>query len=228
MFGKKRDKKCPVGKAFNHQGQVVNLWCGLWACKRCGKVNANLWAWRVRLQIVGDVGTDYYFWTLTMGSRYKTAKQGFQALPKLWDAFRKKAQRKLKDWLYCAFVEGQTKRGNMPHFHVISNRQAPERLKDMAVRAGFGFQAKEIKVNDKKAASYVSKYASKGNGDMPKGFRRVRASRKWASLPDYEGYPLLVKGRDELLSMYIIRVHDSTGVDIHTLYERWSLASEID
>lgn len=91
--------------------------------------------------------------------------------------------------------------------------------------AGFGYQAYEKPVNGPKAMSYVAKYASKQHESMPKKFRRVRSSRDWAKLPDFEGDPLYVKAKDETLAAYLLRVNEATGVDMDTLLERWSLAS---
>lgn len=91
------------------------------------------------------------------------------------------------------------------------------------MQAGFGYQAYEKQLNSLKAASYVSKYASKQSDKMPKGFRRVRASRDWAKLPDYEGKPLYVRSKTESLTDYLLRVNRATGVDMDTLLERWRL-----
>lgn len=137
-------------------------------------------------------------------------------------------QRIVGKWEYCAFVEGQPKRGGMPHFHIISLIKAPKRLKDMAMQAGFGHQAKEAVVTSDGAAGYVAKYASKSDEAMPRDFRRVRTSRGWAKLPEYHGMPLIVKARKEFLSEYLLRVSDITGVDLETLQARWVLAHEID
>lgn len=109
----------------------------------------------------------------------------------------------------------------MPHFHVISLSKAPYRIKDLAHDCGFGYQAAESIINGQKAANYCAKYASKTNPATPKGFRRVRASRDWAKLPDYEGVHLLVKAGKELLSDYLLRVHWVTGVDMDDLLFVW-------
>jgi hypothetical protein len=114
----------------------------------------------------------------------------------------------------------------MPHFHIVSLSKAPYRLKDLAMDAGFGFQALEVKITGPEAASYVAKYASKQHPSTPKGFRRVRASRNWTKLPEYEGKPLIVKSRSESISAFIMRAADETGIDHETLYERWLDASE--
>jgi hypothetical protein len=90
------------------------------------------------------------------------------------------------------------------------------------MECGFGYQAKESLINGAKAANYCAKYASKTNPATPKGFRRVRASRDWAKLPDYEGDPLLVRARCELLSDYLLRVHWISGVPLDDLLFVWN------
>lgn len=214
-------------KAFTKTGDIVNVYCGLWTCKRCAKLNARLWAWRVRLHVENS-GGDAYFWTLTLRGSVRTVQEGFEKLPVLWDALRKIVQRKIGKWSYCAFVEGQPKRGGMPHFHIISLVKAPYRIKDMAMDAGFGFQAVEVKITSPKASQYVAKYASKQHPATPKHFRRVRSSQDWAKLPPFDGDPLLVQSSKETVAMYIIRVSEETGLPEEELYERWRTATNPD
>jgi len=213
--------------AFRVDGTVVIVFCGKWSCKRCAKVNANLWAWRVRLYI-GETGNGAWFWTFTLGSKYRTRKAGYEALPKLWDTLRKELQRRFGKWEYCAFVEGQPKRSGMPHFHVISFIKSPIRIKDMAVHVGFGHQAYEEPVSDKKAGFYVAKYASKSDSHMPGGFRRVRTSRGWPKLPPYHGTRFIVKSANESLADYLLRVAEISGVDPDVLERRWTNSFAFD
>lgn len=213
--------KCPVMKAFNTKGKVVTVYCGLWTCKRCQRKLAQLWAWRVRIHVETS-GKPAYFWTLTLRGSVRTPKQGFAALPKLWDTLRKAVQRAVGRWEYVAFVEGHPKRGNIPHFHIISMSKAPRRIKDLAMYAGFGYQAKEKRVDGAGAASYVAKYASKQHEDTPRNFRRVRASRSWAKLPEGEGDGFIVKAITETLTAYLLRVHELTGIEMETLLQRWA------
>lgn len=178
------------------------------------KKNAQLWSWRVNIHVSRHHGP-CYFWTFTLGRKYKTAEDGFAALPKLWDRLRKFIQRRVKGtWEYCAFVEGQPKRGHMPHFHVISLTKCPRRIKDVAVWNGFGYEAYEDRINSGKAASYVSKYASKQSPKTPTGFRRVRASRGWAQLPVRENPEIYVQAAKESLQDYLTRVASETAIPL--------------
>lgn len=215
---------CPVTIGFNKHGNVRPIFCGKWSCPRCRKHNARLWAWRAYLG-VEQADHQAWFWTLTMSGKIRSRKHAYLLLPKLWDSLRKAVQRFYGGtWMYIAFIEGQPKRQGMPHFHVISLRKAPTRLKDMAVKAGFGHQAKERPVVGKEAAFYVSKYTSKGDQDMPVKFRRCRTSRGWPKLPDYEGTAYLVPKRTESTLDFLLRVNSILSIPIETLHERWSEA----
>ena len=89
------------------------------------------------------------------------------------------------------------------------------------MRAGFGYSATEKRIDSARAASYCAKYASKISPNVPKGFRRVRASRNWAELPDTAYQPLMVKSRRETVPQFLVRVSDNTGIGLSELYERW-------
>lgn len=212
--------KCPVFRAFNKSGRVQNVYCGQWSCERCSKVKARLWAWRTRITI-NDSTETWYFWTLTMRRKYRDANVAYADLPRLWDTLRKTIQRRSGRFSYIAFVEGQPKRGDMPHFHVICNVKPWKRVKDIAMYAGFGYQAKADVVNGPKAASYVAKYATKQNPATPKGFRRVRTSQDIKPLPERETEGLIVPRRHESTVEYVLRVASITDLDPDTIYERW-------
>lgn len=229
--------KCPVIAAFRPTGEAVLVPCGLWGCPRCSRLLARKWARRVRLHIEANEG-EWWFLTLTFGSKYRTAEQAFRVLPKLWDTLRKQMQRKYPDWQFMAFVEGQAKtRGGMPHFHIISNRHPPSGrgkrgqwtkrgMHDWAVERGFGFEADASPVDNHEAAAYVSKYASKGDPSMPRKFRRVRASRKWTKSPRDPEKRLIVPAKGETLVNFLIRVQENSDLNLEELYQRWHDAQE--
>ena len=178
---------------------------------------------------------DAWFLTLTLGARYITSFQGYMAVPTLWDATRKAYQRYYGTFVYLAFVEGQQKRGGMPHFHILSTAQPPTKrgmrgyvtnrgTHDFAVAYGWGYQAKLELVTGSQAAVYVAKYASKGDPSMPRNFRRVRASRDFPKLPDLGGLPLLVPARSEDVAHFIDRVCSETGLEHAEAYKLYSQA----
>lgn len=116
----------------------------------------------------------------------------------------------------------------MPHFHVITNVAPWKRVKDIAVYAGFGYQATATTVTGPQAASYVAKYATKQNPDTPKGFRRVRTSKDIKPLPERVTEGLIVPHRHENTVEYVLRVSSITGIDPDTIYDRWQDSAEID
>lgn len=215
--------KCPVMKAFTSKGKVVYVYCGQWSCQRCAKMLAKSWGWRVRIHVELR-GKQAYFWTFTLPSKYRSASTGFAALPALFARLREIMRNQPERWEYCAFVEGQPKRGYMPHFHIISLTRSPRRIKDLATKVGFGYMATETAVTSGKAGQYCAKYASKQSPVTPKGFRRVRTSQGWSKLP--VGTMLdeyIVKSRTEHMWEYLLRVHDITGVAPELLLDRWEL-----
>lgn len=188
--------------------------CGSWKCDYCRKKLAAKWAIRTYLQAQEWPGHGI-FGTLTLWGSVTTPSEGYEMIPRLWDNFRKECQRASGNFQYIAFVEGQAKRNGMPHFHFITPTIVWNgRLKDAAVRAGFGYQAKAEQVQGARAALYVSKYASKADEHVPARFRRVRTSRDWKKLPDPNvQYPALIQYLPhELPEAYIYRCADFFAV----------------
>ena len=232
---RKSSQKCISFFAFNSKGTIRAVPCGKWSCEVCRKKNAQMWGWRAQIHIDNATHT-YWCWTFTLGSKYKTRKQGYESLKRLWDNLRTVIRRNYSKspsgatikWTYLAFVEEQPKKRKMPHFHILTNIPSPYRIKDWAVFLGFGFEAYEDEVVGKQAARYVSKYVSKGGTDMPRGFRRVRSSQNWAKLPPFIGDRLIVKRNSESITDYLLRVADTTDTEIQDLWDRWRVAHEID
>jgi len=215
--------KCPSGiRAFNGEGNVVALACDQWKCDSCRRSLAHRWAQRVRYGMALWPGSAYHL-TLTLPGRVRTPAFGFLVLKSAWKNYRQNMLRSLGEFDYAAFVELHPQRLGIAHFHIIALQKCPERVKDFAHHAGFGYEATEDGVAGWKAAYYVSKYTSKQGADMPKGFRRVRTCRRWPKLPDalYEiaVYP---PAKGEEIDRYISRIHRITGAEIPDLLARWS------
>lgn len=227
---------CPVSIAFDRNAVVQPIFCGRWSCPTCQKRLANKWALRAKLGLSTsetDPNPEMWFLTLTLGSFYRSATQGFEALPGLWDTTRKNFQRTYGDWMYMAFVEGQPQRGNMPHFHILTDHEPPAKrgrkgyvtkhnLHDWAVAFGWGFECDLVLVNGDDAAGYVAKYASKQSSSTPKRFRRVRCSRNWPQLPKDPNYAYLVPSKNEDIANFIDRVSSIVDVPQEILYRRWA------
>lgn len=215
--------ECPnAQRAFNEDGELVTLACDRWGCPYCQKVVAWRWSERVRFGIELWKPRTAYFWTLTLPAWVHYPKTGFRILPGLWANLRQSIRRDLGEWPYVAFVECHPHRALIPHFHIVSLRWEPRRLKDLAVHSGFGYEAKSFQITSKGAAIYVSKYCSKQGYAMPKNFRRVRASYDWPKLPD-PGYGkrVLYRKPRESVKAYVRRVAIETGEDYNSLMSTW-------
>lgn len=213
---------CPCGvRAFNGEGQVINLACDQWKCDVCRKTLSFLWGLRVELGIT-QCPTPAYHVTLTLPGQVKTPAFGFFVLKRAWTNYRQTMLRRCRKFDYAAFVELHPRRLGIAHVHVISLQECPERINDFAHHAGFGFKAQESVVEGRQAARYVSKYTSKQGAAMPKGFRRVRVSRRWPKLPEqvYE-IPVYPPGRKEEFTHYLNRIATITGESIPDLMARW-------
>lgn len=238
-------RKCPVTIGFNIDGKAKPVFCGQWSCPDCAKKLARRWAKRVKNHIAfekaahiaatGNPPQDYWFITLTLGSRYRTTRRGFEVLPQLWQRLHKAMKRHKPDWQYVAFVEGQPKRGWMPHFHIISNQPLPIRPNkrgkvtkhmqhDYAYKMGWGFEVDQEQVSGSKNAGYIAKYASKQSPVTPKGFRRVRPSQGWQPIEKDPTRRLIVKARTEGLADYLARVVDQTGLTYPDAYIKYMQA----
>jgi len=219
-------KPCPQFALFNTNCEAIPIYCHQWRCDHCRRVLSQRWAVHAWQSIERWDGSAYFL-TLTLWGSITDPKEGYSLIPRYWDNFRKGMQRDLDDFSYIAFVEGQAKRNGMPHFHIIS-RDYPygKRLKDRAVDAGFGYQAKKELVVSKGAAAYVSKYVSKGDPNIPKGFRRVRTSRDVGGLPDppEAPYPLIprVGGMDD--RDYCESVSKALAIPLATIWELYAAA----
>lgn len=237
----RKQEKCPALVGFSIKGEAKLIRCGKWSCPKCRKHIARKWAMRVKIHITDDkayTGNTWYFLTVTLGRGEKDVYAAYKKLKKLWNRLRMHINRETgKVWQYCAFVEGQPKRDNMPHFHIILNyaprgcygkrgKITEHATHDWAWKMGWGYEAKIEPVESDRAAWYVSKYTSKGGVTVPKGFRRVRTSKRWTRLPKDPARYLIVQAKDENLTAYFDRVNCMTGVEMEELHERWEIAQE--
>lgn len=220
--------------AFTKAGTAKLLYCGLWSCRICRKQNAQEWANDARhcIRHAPMKWGKPRFWTLTLPSRFKSAAQGYEEIKRLWGNMRKALERDQGKFPYLAFVEGQPKRGGMPHFHIIiyahvpkryqRRREAEKNIKDFAVHIGFGHQATDEKITSGKAANYVAKYVSKATPGMPKYFRRVRASQDWIRKPKPQKQQWLVRAIGESVEAYLLRVEAESNRSIDDLQADYS------
>lgn len=235
----RRERQCPVTLGFTLQGKCKVIYCGQWSCSRCSKLLARRWARRVLLHLrktTADDGMQWYMLTVTLGSAELDVSRAYQKLKKLWNRLRMSITRQVKiKWQYCAFVEGQPHRQSMPHLHVILNLIPPDcygkkgkvtqhAVHNFAHALGWGFEANFQAVTDDRASFYVAKYVSKGSRAIPRGFRRVRVSRQWATVPRDPLKKLIVRAYGETLDCYLLRVENLTNTDIQDLLAEYNTA----
>lgn len=227
--------RCPTMIQFSEHGQPVAFRCGSWYCEYCARLNARTWGNRTALNF--PLGGS--FMTLTMSPKIYTPALAYKLIPAMWDTFRKSIQRQLEstgsNWSYIAVVEGQPKRGHMPHFHIFANhspktttKRASEKtaLRRLAVKCGFGYQVDLQKLNDAQAGYYVAKYATKTSNEMPHHFRRVRTSQGFAEMPEFIHDAIILQEKREPLSEYVVRVSDITSKSVETLIDALDTCSE--
>jgi hypothetical protein len=215
--------KCPYTIGFTRAGTIKAITCGMWACPTCRAKLAAEWSKRAYLHVHAH-NDEAYCWHLTLRPDVQNAYQGYLVIKVAWDNLRKQVQRRLGKFSYLAAVEAHPRRHKIPHFHIVTLTPSPERLKDLAYHAGFGYIAKEEKIFSERGAAYVTKYASKYDPSIPKNFRRVRTSQDWAKLPPYAGAPLLVKARTETLASFIIRCAMQIEEEPEILLRRYKAA----
>jgi hypothetical protein len=95
------------------------------------------------------------------------------------------------------------------------------RINDFARRYGFGWRATQTPVTSDRAAYYCSKYASKGDANMPRGLRRVRYSQGWPKEKWVNENQVLIPRKGEDLRDYFARVSIQTGKPIREVMNLW-------
>lgn len=199
-------------------GRVFPIRCGQWKCPVCAPINALEHAIRTLngVQALRAAGVQCQFVTLTQPGNVRTREFAYAILSEQWDNLRNRWSYALKrsglPFIYAAFVEGQQRRGGMPHFHIVA-AFAPKLpvLRKIAVESGLGYQIDRQDIKPSAGVAwYVSKYSTKSTDSaaMPKGFRRCRYSENWPKMllrSEVEHEQAIVKQRNESVSMWALR-----------------------
>ncbi len=209
-------------RLFTIDGFVMRAYCNQWACPVCRKRLAHHWALNILYGSLLMRPNPLYFITLTMPGWMSDPAIGYKELPKCWDNFRKTMQRSAYCYSYAAFAEEQHENRDMVHLHIITRANLPSRLNDLAVRCGFGPQARNLIVSGHGASYYVSKYATKNLPHAPHGFRRVRISQDWPRLPEPDlPQDYIPREPKESTKTYIARCAATLGYQVAELSDRW-------
>lgn len=175
-----------------HKVLVFQPACKQWGCPACAETNRKRWAVRAfhGYEVLNEQGLEPRFLTLTSHERL-TPEQALWVWPKAWSVLGQRARRKATRFEYILIPE-QHKSGKI-HIHALETSMLQTRWwKDNARGCGLGYIAEEEQIkNPQQAAWYVSKYISKQleANQWPKGFRRVRTSQGWPSMPELPPNP---------------------------------------
>jgi hypothetical protein len=160
--------------------------CKTWQCPACAEINRRRWvvrAYKGAEHLMQD-GRQFDMLTLTSHPRL-SAEQTVWVFRRAWPKLRKRAQRSAPGMHYFMIPEKHAD-GRL-HIHALTDAGLPTRFwKDNGAQCGLGFMNEEAPARDAaRAAFYAAKYLSKQlQGETwPKGFRRVRTSQNWPTLP---------------------------------------------
>jgi hypothetical protein len=167
--------------------------CRSWWCESCAAINLRWWAYCAlygarELAGEGDhgqLGEGLNFLTLT--SHARTSPDGsVKVFGHAWNNLQRRARRAAPGGQYLLVPERH--RDGRLHAHALETFNLGRRWwKDNSATVGLGYMAEESPLETATdAARYVTKYLCKSMGGIvwPKGFRRVRASRRWPKPPE--------------------------------------------
>jgi hypothetical protein len=224
--GEESEALCMATVGVSANGTVFPIRCKRWSCPICAPINALREAIKTANGVnkLRESGLVSKFATVTQPGSIKSPEFAYSIIDNQWDKFRNRWQYWAKKVglpnMYAAFVEGQSRRSDMPHFHIIgTSLPGSEAMKKWAVKSGFGFEAdvQDIQPNSG-IAWYVSKYSTKGSDAqyIPKGFRRVRYSQDWPKMEwrsDALEGEAIVRMPRETYPAWIIRAVRAFGID---------------
>jgi len=207
-------------------GHVFPVRCKKWSCKVCAPINALHEAIKTAngVYALHAAGLRAKFVTITQPGSVKTPEFAYAIIDNQWDKFRNRWQYWAKAQgvpnMYAAFVEGQSRRSDMPHFHIIATSMpSQDKVRDWSTSSGLGYQADVQWIGAHAGVAwYVSKYSTKGSDAqyIPKNFRRVRYSQDWPNMcfqADFLEDQSVVKLPRESYVHWLIRAVTAFGVD---------------
>lgn len=241
-------KTCLATLGVTADGKVFPVRCKKWSCPVCAPINALRRAIEVAngVQALQAAGVMLSFVTVTQPASVATASYAYSILDSQWDGFRNRWQywagkhnRRLAWYysslfrafipelytdtvprVYAAFVEGQSRRAGMPHFHFLASPlPGKETLRQWAVQSGLGYQVDlQPVLPGSGVAWYVSKYSTKSSdaASMPRFFRRVRLSQDFPRMvfrTDLSEQQAVVRQPRETLVVWSRRARLTFGLD---------------
>lgn len=214
--------KAPLMKAINPVTKQVVYFrpaCHKWDCPVCGEKNA----YKARLraltgyETLSDQGRKFDFLTLTPHEKL-TSSASIPVMAKAWNKLSVRIKRASQHHDY--FLIPELHQSGKLHFHALVSAQLKKKWwKDNGRSCGMGYQNDLQEVNEVGGVGgYLTKYLTKmlQNSNLPKGFRRIRASYTWPSLPELdkpEGWIFVTLGKKAVISDEI-KIYQETG---HTI-----------
>jgi len=176
-------------KAFNSnlkQAVIFPPSCKQWDCPVCAPKNA----YKVRLRAIEGYenfvseGRKFDFLTLTPHERLSSAAS-IPVMASAWNKLNVRIKRASQFADY--FLIPELHQSGKLHFHALVDAELKKKWwKDNARTCGMGYQNDLQEVHEiGGVGGYLTKYIAKmlQNSNFPRGFRRVRASYSWPSLP---------------------------------------------
>lgn len=161
--------------------------CKRWSCPVCGARNGRQWLARILdgMRVLRE--PRWYFITITAHEKMRGTDASLKNLREGWKKLYNRIRRKYGTSTYIKVWEYHE--DSTLHLHILVARKIGKRwLKNNARECGMGYQVDSSRTkNPGQVAGYVSKYLLKGyveGANMPKGLRRIEASRNFPKLPD--------------------------------------------
>lgn len=169
---------------------VTRANCDSWKCQTCSARMRDRWVLRAQIgaRKLRSDGYTVDFVTITSHEKLKTFEACEAVWRDVWGNGLYHALKRVQPALEYLCVPEKHKDGRM-HVHLLWNAEVSQKwVKDSARKRGGGHQAKVVKEPPEMAISrYVAKYLGKSlGGEVPKRFRRVRVSQRWAEIPQPE------------------------------------------
>lgn len=190
--------------------------CHKWDCPVCGEKNA----YKARLralqgyETLSGQGRKFDFLTLTPHEKL-TSSASIPVMAKAWVKLNRRVKRAAGHHDY--FLIPELHQSGKLHFHALVSAQLKKKWwKDNGRECGMGYQNDLREVNEiGGVGGYLTKYLTKmlQDSNLPKGFRRIRASQDWpalSELPKPEGWNFVTLNKKSVISDEI-KFYQNTG-----------------
>lgn len=156
-------------------GSILSFYCNSWQCLTCRKRNRR--KMRVMVLKLATAFNLRYFWTLTI-PQDMPLYDSWDYIQNCWHKFTTIYKRKTTGNLQYIRISEPHKSG-YPHIHFLTNKHINVRwFREQWKRLGGGYRIHVECVSIRRIAGYLSKYLSKMETQLPKGFRHYSLSKQ--------------------------------------------------